>query len=78
MTGNAWLFANLPGGTGDTPFTDLQGRKWQIRVPGGFHFIYKNTGGGIRMATTAITSDSGPVVVELLKRGVMKPADLGL
>lgn len=77
MTGNAWLFANLPGG-GAKSFADLTGRQWEVRVPAGFHFIYRKEGGGIKMATTAITSDSGPIVVELLKRGMLKPADLGL
>jgi len=83
MLGNAWLYCNLPGssdsqGTGGV--TDGKGQKWQMRVPAGFHFVYKKQHGeqDFRLATTSITCDSGPVVVALLQRGVMKPADLGL
>jgi len=78
MIGDAWLYFDLPGEAKGEGVTDVEGRKWQMRVPGGFHFVYKKEGGGIRLATTAITSDSGPVVVELLRRGVMKTSDLGL
>lgn len=81
MLGNAWLYCNLPGdGQGSDSVTDGRGQKWQMRVPAGFHFVYKKQGGdrGLRLATTSITCDSGPVVVALLQRGVMKPADLGL
>jgi len=76
MIGDAWLYCNLPGDAKGTEVKDQKGRNWQMRVPGGFHFIYKKQDGGIRLATTAITSDSGPVVVALLQRGIMTPADL--
>ncbi|KAK5105577.1 hypothetical protein LTS08_001854 [Lithohypha guttulata] len=79
MLGNAWLFANLPGdGSAAKVYKDLTGKEWEIRIPAGFFFKYRKEGGEIKVASIAITSDSGPVVVELLKRGVMKPSDLGL
>lgn len=81
MLGNAWLFANLPNGNG-SGIKDGKGREWEIKVPAGFHFVYMKDSsakhGGINLATTSVTSDTGPVVVELLKRGVMKPSDLGI
>jgi len=82
LLGNAWLFANLPGQGEGSKVKDVKGREWDIKVPAGFHFVYMKDSeakhDGIKLATTSVTSDSGPIVVELLKRGVMKPADLGL
>lgn len=81
MSGNAWLFYNLPGDGSNAGITDLTGKSWQGKIPSGFHFVYKKDQSGkdgIMIATTAITSDSGPVVVELLKRGILKPSDIGL
>jgi len=77
--GDAWVYANLPGDDSAAKnFTDSKGQKWEIKVPGGFNFHYKKDGNSFKLASAATTGDSGPVVVELLKRGVMKPADLGL
>lgn len=80
MTGNAWLYYNLPG-EGSSSIKDNQGREWQGKVPGGFYFEYKKDQSGqdgIKISTTSITSDSGPVLLQLLGRGVIKPSDLGL
>lgn len=82
MTGNAWAYVNLPGqSSAGNKIKDLEGQEWDMRVPGGFHFVYAkddSKAGGIGLKSTKITSDSGPVVVELLKRGVIGPKDLGL
>lgn len=82
MTGNAWAYVNLPGqSSAGEKITDLEGKRWDMRVPGGFHFVYvkdEKKAGGIGLKSTGITSDSGPVVVELLKRGVITAKDLGL
>ena len=85
MIGQATVFANLPGEpTGDEQkAADDKGRKWDVGVPGAFRFIYKKEPGaknglGFLLHRTEIMADSGPVVVKMLKRGVMKPSDLGL
>ena len=80
LTGNAWVWQNLPGGNGSgQQHTDKNGKKWDIRTPGGFYFRYqKQPDGGLKMDRMSITSDSGPTVVTLLQRGVLKPQDLGL
>ena len=85
MIGQATLFANLPGEAGgdEQKVTDNQGKKWDVAVPGAFRFIYHKepsakNGLGFLLHRSEIMADSGPVVVKLLKRGVMKPSDLGL
>lgn len=82
LTGNAWVFCNLPGNFTGPGVQDANGDKWQMKVPGGFFFKLKKDSsakhGGIKIMSTSITADSSPVVFELLKRGVMKPSDLGL
>lgn len=77
LIGNAWLYVNLPG-DGERTLKDKKGQSWEMRVPGGFHFVYLKKDGDLKIATTAITSDSGPIVVEALKRGILKPQDIGL
>ena len=82
MFGQAHMFANLPGNpsAGEQKVKDLQGREWDVKIPGAFNFVYaKNPGaahGGIEMTKAEIMSDSGPAVVNLLKRGVLKPEQL--
>lgn len=82
LTGNAWVYANLPGDHSGPMVTDADGKQWQMRVPGGFHFkMVKKSDAqhdGMVLARSAITADSGPIVMQLLKRGLMKPSDLGL
>lgn len=83
MTGNALLYVNLIGGGGGGgeeggKVKDGKGREWEMKVPGGFRFVYRKVGDGYKLGSTAITSDSGVVVVELLRRGVVKPGDIGL
>jgi len=78
MIGQAYLFANCPGEA--TPqekkVKDLQGKEWDVKIPGAFHFVYvKKEGaphGGILMKRLEVMSDSMPVVQTLLARGVMK------
>ena len=78
MIGQAYLFANCPGNPseGEQKHKDGQGREWDVKIPGGFHFWYvKKQGaahGDYEMGRTEITSDSFPAVQLLLKRGVMK------
>lgn len=80
LTGNAWVYYNLPG-EGGASIKDNQGNTWQGRVPGGFYFEYKKDKSGkdgIKITSTSITSDSGPIVVQALQRGILSPKDIGL
>ena len=78
MIGQAWLHANLPGEpkTGERRVKDLSGKEWDVKIPGGFHFVYVKQEGaphdGIVLARTEIMSDSMPAVQILMARGVMK------
>ena len=85
MRGQATLFGELPGepSAGEEKVTDNKGKKWDVAVPAGFRFKYKeepkaSNGYGMLLARSEIMADSGPIVVKMLKRGVMKPSDLGL
>jgi hypothetical protein len=80
MLGQALLYGNLkaPGGSGKV-HTDVTGQKWDVGVPSAFHFAYvKDSSGpeGIKLERTDIFSDSAPVLVEMLKRGMLKPEQL--
>lgn len=81
LNGSAQIYYNLPGDATGAGVKDAQGRQWQGKIPGGFYFEYKKDQGGkdgLKITSTAITSDTGPIVVQLLQRGVLKPSDLGL
>ncbi|KIW69665.1 hypothetical protein PV04_05529 [Phialophora macrospora] len=78
MIGQAHLFANLLGeATPQEPKVhDLQGREWDVKIPGGFSFQYVRQKGaphdGIVLRRTEIMSDSMPAVQLLMARGVFK------
>jgi len=82
MIGQAWVFANFPGNAsaGEQKHKDAQGKEWDMKIPGGFRFEYVKDAGpkGFKLQRSEIMSDSGPAVLTLLKRGLIKPADLGL
>ncbi|OQU95184.1 hypothetical protein CLAIMM_01428 [Cladophialophora immunda] len=78
MIGQAYLFANCQGAptAQEKKVKDLQGREWDVKIPGGFHFFYAKQPGaphdGIVLKKTEIMSDSMPAVQILLARGVLK------
>lgn len=78
MIGQAHLFANLPGEATpqEAKVKDLQGREWDVKIPGGFRFEYVRQDGaphdGIVLRRTEIMSDSMPAVQLLMARGVIK------
>lgn len=78
MLGQAHMFANCAGepAAGEVKVKDLQGREWDVKIPGAFHFTYVKTEGaahgGIVMSKAEIMSDSMPAVQILLKRGALK------
>ena len=80
MVGLATLWANLPGNPaqGETKKQDKAGKSWDLAGPGAFHFKFEKDGAGLRLRSTGIMADSGPLVVGMLKRGVLSPKDLGL
>lgn len=82
LSGNAWLFCDLHGEPSGPKVQDAHGDEWQMRVPSGFFFKFKKDTsakhGGIRLISVSVTADGSPVMVELFKRGVIKPSDLGL
>jgi hypothetical protein len=79
MVGKATMFAELPV-PGDKQKTDLTGKKWDVGVPSMFHFEYVKESsakhGGILIKRTEIFGDSAPAVVEMMKRGMIKPDQL--
>lgn len=78
MLGQAHLFANCAGQPGqeEKKVRDGQGREWDVKIPGGFHFEYvKKQGaahGDYELRRTEILSDSLPALQILMKRGVWK------
>jgi hypothetical protein len=75
LFGSARLFAKLPVPGGQTK-TDLAGRKWDIEVPGAFHFEYvKDPSGpkGLKMKSQKLYADGVPMISEMIKRGMVTP-----
>lgn len=78
LSGNAYLQANVVGEPDKEPAFSNGGKSWEVKIPSGFYFKYVKDGDKIKMQSMAITGDSGPVVLKLLARGVLTPAQLGL
>jgi hypothetical protein len=85
MIGQAKMFANLAGNPapGEKKVKDLQGREWDMGIPGGFHFHYlkdpsAENGGGMVINKAEFMSDSGVPMGIMLKRGLIQAKDLGL
>lgn len=55
---------------------DAQGNEWDGSNPAAFKFHYRKKGDGMQLARTEIAADPTGAVVEMLKRGMMKPDDL--
>jgi hypothetical protein len=55
---------------------DLQGREWDIEVPGAFHFTYiRDEKGhkGLNLSEERLYADGLPMVAEMMKRGMVTP-----
>ncbi|EPS40822.1 hypothetical protein H072_5271 [Dactylellina haptotyla CBS 200.50] len=79
MFGFADICANLPV-PGEKTKTDSTGRKWDVMVPGAFKFTVVNdttSEKGYKIKTMTVFGDGVPVVGEMMKRGMIKPEDLG-
>ena len=76
------MYANLHVAGSEPKVKDGTGKEWDFMTPSAFHFEYvkdsKAEHDGVRLKSTRIFADSGPALMMMLKRGQMKPADLGL
>jgi hypothetical protein len=80
MIGSATMWANLPGepATGETKKYDKNGKAWDVAGPGGFRFQIEKNGDSFHLNRMEVTADSGPIVMGMLRRGVINLKDLGL
>lgn len=75
LIGAAKVFARLPA-PGEQTKTDLEGRKWDLELPGAFHFEYvKDPSGpkGLKLKGQKLYADGIPMVGEMVKRGMVTP-----
>jgi hypothetical protein len=79
MIGQAHVYATLPGkpADGEPPkVKDGKGKEWDVSVPGAFHFEYRKDDsskhGGFKLQKTEIMSESLPIAMMLVKRGVIQ------
>lgn len=77
--GKADMCANLAA-SGGGKRKDRNGKEWDVVIPSAFHFEYVKDGGakhdGILLRRSELFADSGPAVVEMIKRGMMKAGEL--
>jgi hypothetical protein len=80
MIGQATMWANLPGepAAGETKKHDKNGKAWDVGGPGSFHFKFKKHRDSFQFTRTEIYADTGPIMMGMLRRGVLSPKDLGL
>ncbi|KAB8225049.1 hypothetical protein BDV33DRAFT_198895 [Aspergillus novoparasiticus] len=80
FVGEATLFIDLPREGGIKKAVDLDGRRWDLGLECMFRFNFVKDWtakhDGIKIRSMQIYSDSGPVVEEMLRRGIMKPEEL--
>lgn len=82
MIGQANVFGNLHVEGKEPKVKDSMGKEWDVMTPAAFHFEYVRDGkakhDGVKLQSTKTFCDSGPALMLMLKRGQLKPADLGL
>jgi len=80
MIGSATMWANLPGepAAGETKKVDRNGTAWDVAGPGGFRFHIVKSGDSFQLSRMEVTADSGPVLMTMVKRGLLAAKDLGL
>ncbi|RAH68728.1 uncharacterized protein BO66DRAFT_412495 [Aspergillus aculeatinus CBS 121060] len=82
FVGEGKLFIDLPDGKipGEKKAKDLDGQEWDLGVESMFRFRFVHTSSelneGIRIKRFQFYSDSGPVVAEMVRRGVVRVEDL--
>ncbi|KAK4961937.1 hypothetical protein LTR10_002430 [Elasticomyces elasticus] len=76
MIGIANLWYNLQA-PGDRKVKGYGGKEWDGVLPGAFKFSYVKGGDdGVQLARTDIFSDPSTALVQMLKRGMLKPEQL--
>lgn len=80
LIGSATMWANLAGepAAGETKKHDKNGKAWDIAGPGGFRFHVVKNGDGFLLKRMEVTADSGPIVMAMIRRGMLSAKDLGL
>ena len=80
MMGQANVYANLHGqaASGEKKVKSEDGKEWDIVTPGAFLFEYVKDGSGVKLKSTKIYADSAPGMMTMVKRGLIKPSDLGM
>jgi len=80
MIGKATLWANLPGTpvAGETKKKDANGKEWDFAVPGTFRFHYVKDANDFSLTRCEITADRTPLLLGMVKRGVVSTKELGI
>lgn len=78
MFGVAWLWYELaaPPSGGEKRMKGYGGKEWDGVLPGAFYFTYVKDGSDVKLARTEIYSDPSAAMVQMLKRGMLKPEHL--
>ncbi|KAF2428888.1 hypothetical protein EJ08DRAFT_314761 [Tothia fuscella] len=77
MVGQAMLFVDFPVAGGEKMQKDLSGKAWDVATPSMFAFEYVKDESakhdGIKMKSQKIFADTALAMLEMLKRGMVKP-----
>lgn len=74
LLGQAMMYANLPVPGGGDKKKDLQGREWDLGVPGSFHFSFVKSEDGVKgwkLAREALFADGLSMVKPMVERGMV-------
>lgn len=72
-----WYTLPAPPSATEKKMKGYGDKEWDGMAPGAFHFSYWKTGSGIELGRTEIFNDASPVIVQMIKRGMLKPEELG-
>jgi hypothetical protein len=76
----AMLYLDLPVPGAEKKQADLTGRKWDLAVPGMFRFVLVKEAGskhdGLKTEALEANADGSSVLIEMVKRGMVKPEQL--
>lgn len=82
MIGQAWIFGNLPGepAKGEQKVMDKSGKAWDVGMAGAFRFQYRKVDGAkhgdILLQMVHIMTDTGPLLMRMMGRGLLDPSTL--